>query len=89
MENSQDLARVIQVNNAAEAAMIVNALTDAGIRAMATGEFTASFRAEAPGYVEVVVAKQDLGRALSVLRSLQAEAAEIDWSHVDVGEGEK
>jgi hypothetical protein len=54
------------------AALIVNALSEAGIRARATGGFTAGFRAEAPGEVSVVVSRADLARAREILAEIAA-----------------
>ena len=53
-----------------------------------SGVNTASFRAEAPGWVEVLVAEQDLAEAQAVLEEVRAEQANVDWSQVDVGEPE-
>ena len=47
-----------------------------------------NFRAEAPGWVEVLVAEGDLARAQSVLDEIHRENDHIDWSQVDVGEPE-
>ena len=59
----------ISVPNDIEAAAIVAALGRNGIEAMATGEFTAGFRAEAPGAVQVMVKQADLEQARSLLDS--------------------
>jgi nitrogen regulatory protein PII-like uncharacterized protein len=67
---------------------VVAALERAGVRAVATGGFTAEFRAEAPGQVKVMVAEDDLERARAILKDVQQEFENIDWSQVDVGEPE-
>jgi hypothetical protein len=72
-----------------DAGFIVAALDEHGIKATMTGEATAGFRAEAPGWVQVLVAERDLPHAQSVLDALQHEVDEIDWSQVDVGEAEE
>ncbi len=50
-----------------EAAAIVGALAARGIEASTTGGYTAGFRAEAPGYVNVIVKYEDLDRARHAL----------------------
>jgi hypothetical protein len=59
--------------NEMEAALVVNALENAGIRAIATGEHTSMFKAEAPGLVAVHVKASDLKRAQSVLSEFEQE----------------
>lgn len=71
-----------------EAAAIVAALSAQGIEASTTGDFTAGFRAEAPGDINVIVRQQDLVRALQIFNHLK-EAGDLDWSQVDVGDPEK
>src|SRR5690606_30598656 len=80
--------RLTRVNTEAEAAGIVTALTAHGIQATATGGFTAGFRAEAPGYVNVLVRHEDLAAAKQVLADLKDDGSDIDWSQVDVGQPE-
>lgn len=69
--------------------MIVAALAEHEMLATMTGQFTAGFRAEAPGWVRILVAEQDLPRAQALLEEIKAEQGEIDWSQVDVGEPEE
>jgi hypothetical protein len=69
-----------------EAAAIVGALATCGIEASTTGNYTAGFRAEAPGVVNVVVKLQDLERAKLALDEIEHNQPEVDWSQVDVGE---
>ena len=71
-----------------EAGVIVNALSDMGIRALAVGGFTAGFIAEAPGDVSVLVSQSDLKSAQAALQTIQHSEQPIDWSKVDVGEPE-
>lgn len=71
-----------------QAGIIVGALEQNGIKATMAGQTTAGFRAEAPGWVQVLVAENDLEKARSVLTKLRQESDEIDWSQVDVGEPE-
>ena len=68
-----------------EAAIVVNALSNAGIHAKAHGEFSAGFRAEAPGDVKVFVNPGDVDAAKIVLEDIKTDE-EIDWENVDVGE---
>ena len=69
-----------------EGAAIVAALADHGIKASTTGDFTSGFRAEAPGWVQVVVRSEDFEQAEQILSQLDAK--QVDWSKVDVGEPE-
>jgi hypothetical protein len=69
-----------------EAAAIVGALAARGIEASTTGGYTAGFRAEAPGYVNVVVKYADLDRARHALAEIEQDQSEVDWSQVDVGQ---
>ena len=72
-----------------EAAAIVSALTACGIEASTTGGYTAGFRAEAPGCVNVIVKYADLHRARNALAEIEQDQADVDWSQVDVGEPEE
>ncbi len=68
------------------AAMIADALRDAGIRSVLTGQYTAGFKAEAPGWVAVNVFECDRAAAEKVLDELKpGEDAAVDWSQIDVG----
>lgn len=85
MDNDDKLVSLIQVNNEVEASVIVATLKEHGIPATATGGFTAGFRAEAPGYVDVMVNQQNLPEARRILETEVQEDRQIDWSEVDVG----
>ncbi len=74
--------------NEPQAAMIVSALKDRGIDAVAEGGLTAGFRAETVGEVRVMVWRQDLNRARQALDDFREAMSDIDWDNVDVGEGE-
>ncbi len=76
------------LGNELEAALIVNALEEQGIRATAVGGYTSGFRAEAPGGVRVVVAQGDLSRAREVLAEVRRDQAEIAGSEADRDEEE-
>jgi hypothetical protein len=77
--------RLISVPTDVEAAAIVAALASHGVEASATGGFTAGFRAEAPGEVQVIVRHADLQRAREILAQIEQVKEKIDWSQVDVG----
>lgn len=72
-----------------EAGIIVGALDDRGIKSTMTGVYTSGFRAEAPGWVQILVAESDLPAAPEVLEEVHRGNEEIDWSQVDVGEPEE
>ena len=78
---------LVSVSDEMEAAAVVDALAEHGIRARAVGGYTSGFRAEAPGDVKVVVGRADRARAEEVLAEIQREPVEVDWSKVDVGDG--
>ena len=86
--DSDNLARVTSVRTEYEAGVIVSGLEARGIRATMSGVYTANFRAEAPGWVEVLVADKDLAAATAILEDVRAELSDVDWSQVDVGEPE-
>lgn len=76
---------LISVPNDLEAAMIVSNLAAHGVDATTFGEFTAGFRAEAPGEVKVLVRRSDLQRAREALDKLTIGACE-DPSQQDSAE---
>ncbi len=61
-----------------QAALIVAALKDRGVEAQATGGFTSSFRAEAPGDVRILVRQSDLEKARAALREIEAKPGRAD-----------
>jgi hypothetical protein len=81
--NLEVLARV---PTEVEAAVIVGELESRGIRAEAVGGYTATFRAEAPGDVKVLVRSGDLVQAKAVLEEMRQSEGRTDWSNVDVGD---
>ncbi len=84
-QNPETLTRV---SSEIEAVVIVTALQASGIEASTTGGYTAGFRTEAPGYVNVIVKREDLSRAKELLAEIEQDHSELDWSQVDVGEPE-
>ena len=84
----EHISQLASVPTELEASLIVAALQDEGLDASMTGIYTAGFRAEAPGQVQVQVADSDLARAKSVMEDMTRDRDAIDWSQVDVGEAE-
>jgi hypothetical protein len=80
---------LVAVPNDIQAAAIVNALADRGIQATVTGSYTSGFRAEAPGWVSVVVRRMDLDLARQTLAELKPGASDADWSEIDVDEANR
>jgi hypothetical protein len=87
-DDDLQLERLTSVRNEMEAGIIVGALDAEGIKATMSGVYTAGFRAEAPGWVEVLVTEADLPRAQTILEQVRGERTDVDWSQVDVGEPE-
>lgn len=83
------IARLTSRPTELEAGIVVATLEENGIRATATGAATAGFRAEAPGWVHVLVAEEDLPRAEALLQEIDQDHDAVDWSQVDVGEPEE
>ncbi|QDU34246.1 hypothetical protein KS4_23110 [Poriferisphaera corsica] len=75
---------LVQMETEIEAAMLVDALKDKGIEAMASGAIASGFRAEAPGYVNVLVHQSDVERAKAAAEAFSNEHFNIDWDNVDV-----
>jgi hypothetical protein len=74
--------------NEIEAAGVAAALAQYGIEAQVIGGFTAGFKAEAPGSVQILVRQSDLDEAKRALAEIQQDEGDVDWSQVDVGEPE-
>lgn len=79
---------VVSVPNELEAGVVVAALEENGIPASMSGVYTAGFRAEAPGQVQVLVAEEDAERARQIIQDAEQHRGDVDWSQVDVGEPE-
>ena len=67
------LVTVAERSTEVAATVLVAALADEGIRAVATGGFTAGFRTEAPGWVKVQTLEKDADRARSIIAELKME----------------
>jgi len=87
-EDPGDPKVLVRVKNERDAAMIIGALQDQGIRAEAVGAAIAGFRAEVPADVAIVVRAKQLADAQAALREIQGDPGDVDWSKVDVGEPE-
>lgn len=74
--DDEKLVTVAQRSTEVAASILVAALADEGIRAVATGGFTAGFRAEAPGWVKVQTLETDADRARQIISELKAESPE-------------
>jgi hypothetical protein len=78
-------AKLTSVPTETEAAIVIAALEDEGIRAE-SDEYTSGLRAGPWNWVVIMVAEQDLAKAQAVLVRVQEENDHIDWSQVDVGQ---
>ena len=87
-DDTDDPVLLTSAPNEMGAGIIVGALEEEGIKAAMSGVYTAGFRAEAPGWVKVLVAERDLARAKAILADVRTNHDEIDWYQVDVGEPE-
>jgi hypothetical protein len=68
-----------------EAGLVRDTLLAAGIPATIAGGFTASFRADVPGRVRLLVRERDLVAAADAVQRAREDAANIDWDSVDLG----
>ncbi len=69
--NRAHLVSVAERSSEIAAGVLVNVLADEGIRATAVGGFTAGFRAEAPGMVQVKVLQRDAARAKEIIAEIK------------------
>ncbi|QDV61692.1 putative signal transducing protein [Crateriforma conspicua] len=72
--NQERLVTVAERSTEVAANILVSVLAENGIRAIATGGFTAGFRAEAPGWVQVKTLEDQADQA----RELIAEIEEVE-----------
>lgn len=84
--DAANIVTLTSVANDLEAATILSVLEEHGIAARAVGGFTARFRAEAPGDVQILVKQHELAQAQDLLSELEREQGQVDWSAVDVGD---
>ena len=87
-DHSEHVALLTSVPTDMEAGIIVGALEEQGIKSTMTGTYTSGFRAEAPGWVQVLVSEEDLPAAKAILEQVHSGNDDVDWSQVDVGEPE-
>jgi len=87
-DENKNLRTVASCPDEVEAEIITSCLAEHQIQAIAVGGFTSGFKAEAPGYVQVMVCEEDFERAGKLIAETRDEPDEIDWSQVDVGEPE-
>jgi hypothetical protein len=85
-DQSSSPSPLLSVANEIEAAGIVTALAEYGIEASLIGGFTAGYKAEAPGSVQILVRCSDLDQARRALAEIRKDQGNIDWSTIDVGE---
>ena len=71
LTSDETLVTVASRPSEVEAAILVNVLHDAGIKAVALGGFTAGFRAEAPGWVRVQTFASDADAAREIIAELK------------------
>ncbi len=76
---------LVVVSSDFEASLIVQELAGCEIEAIATGDHTAGFRADAPGSVTIFVKNSDLEKAKLVMAEYEQDAGQFDWSSIDVG----
>jgi type III secretory pathway lipoprotein EscJ len=86
-DKPEHTAHLTSTPTESEAAIVIAALEENGIRATAD-EYTSGLRAGAWNWVDILVAEDDLARAKEVLEQVQRENSHINWSQVDVGEKE-
>ncbi|MCC9644763.1 DUF2007 domain-containing protein [Rhodopirellula sp. JC740] len=72
------LVTVAERSNEPAATVLVSILADAGIRAVAVGGFTAGFRAEAPGWVQVKTLERDAEEAKRIIAQIKQEPADFE-----------
>ena len=74
---------ITSVETEIEASLLIEALSEEGIKAASAGQLTSGFRAEAPGKVNVLVHIKDYDRAKAAVEAFNKEHFEIDWNAVD------
>ncbi len=86
--DSEKQVALLSVESEFEANSIAHELAANSIKALVTGGYTAGFRAEAPGRVNVIVRQADVERAKLAILDWEKNRGQTDWSTVDVGEPE-
>jgi Putative prokaryotic signal transducing protein len=88
MADERKIVRLASVPTEREAALLIAMLEEKGIKSTMSGQATAGFRAEAPGWVQLLVFEDDFPRAREIIESVDAGDSEVDWSRIDVGHPE-
>jgi Putative prokaryotic signal transducing protein len=86
-DQPEHTAVLTSVPSETEAAIVIAALKENGIRAE-SDEYTSGLRAGAWNWVDIMVAAPDLEKAKEILAQVQEENDHINWSQVDVGKPE-
>lgn len=86
--NPDQIEALTSTPDESRAAMVIAALKDRGIDAVAEGGLASQFRTENFGEVKIMVRQNDLERAREALAEYKDAARDIDWDNVDVGEME-
>ena len=73
--DDENLVTVAELTDEVSASIIVAALADEDIKAVATGGFTVGFRAEAPGWVRVKTLAGDAVRAKQIISEIKMQPA--------------
>jgi hypothetical protein len=87
-ESSHDPVVLTNVENETQAALIMAALEDAGVKAESTGGLTSGLRAEAPGDVHILVRPEDAKKAAEVLADLESHRKAIEEDADVEGDGD-
>lgn len=91
-ERPDDLVPVITVASEFEAGVIVASLREQGVDAQQSPAGIQSILGSSAGSiispVQVLAPRKDMDLAKQTLERIREESVDIDWSEVDVGEGE-
>lgn len=83
-DHHETIVTLAFLNTEVEATLLADALNQEGIHSEVAGLLTASFRAEAPGRVKVLVREQDLAQAKELMDDYMQSKEQIDWDQVDI-----
>ncbi len=91
--DTNDLITVATPPSEVLAQVLVDALNDAGIKAVAFSSASGGTglpfpEGGTPGGIAVQVPEKDVERAKAIVAEVGTEGGEIDWDNVDVGEPE-
>ena len=75
--DNENLVTVAERPDEMSASIVVSVLKDAGIKAIFNGEFTAGFRAEAPGMVRIQVFESDAEHARKVISEIKMDPPKL------------